>query len=196
MSSVAPMELSSSVVMCGVTMVTSSPTSTNTSMLCELALLARFSPTSLHNHNTTLSFDSEVPKEKTEDSINLEAPRKREKPTGDQEMVTIKKVATGCFTLIHIVTRAAGCMAIPKHKHCSPPLLCYQYIMCLLAYAFKALLTSVQYTVGMIHCLITVSFCLTELQFLFPEGSSLVGLGKETSQVLQKNSNDILHHTK
>ena len=90
MSSVAPMESSSSAVMCGVTMVTSSLTSTSTSMPCEL-----ISPTSegFPRYNTIIN--SEVPKEKNEDTINLDAPRRRDKSTGDQEMVTVKKVGTG-----------------------------------------------------------------------------------------------------
>ena len=84
------MESSSSAVMCGVTMVTSSPTSTSMSMPCEL-----ISPTSegFPHHNAIINdFDSEVPKEKNDNSINLDAPRRRDKPTGDQEMVTVKKV--------------------------------------------------------------------------------------------------------
>ena len=101
-------------------------------------------------------------------------------------MVTVKKVATGSFTSV--------VWQYPKHNIlCSPPLVCYRYVF-LLASAFKvSLLYSVK---GLIHCLIAVSFCLTELQFLFPEGSSLSGLGKETRKIFQKNSNDILHHTK
>ena len=83
-------------------------------------------------------------------------------------------------------------MAIPKRTLCSSPLVWYRYTL-LLACAFKALLW---YSIKrMIDCLLVVVFYLTELQFLFPEGSSLIGLGKETSQVFQKNSNDILHHT-
>ena len=47
-----------------------------------------------------------------------------------------------------------------------------------------------------VHCLITASLWLTELQFLFVKGSSLCGLGKEAGEILQKNSNNILHHSK
>lgn len=98
MGCVVPMELSSSVVMFGVTMVTSSLTSTNTSMRCELAPLARFSPQPRSHITRIICFyDSEVPKTKNDDSINLEAPRKRDKPTGDQEMVTVKKVGVHVY---------------------------------------------------------------------------------------------------
>ncbi len=81
------MELNFSVVMYGVTMGTSSLTSTSMSMPRKSVPLARFFPNLF-----LLLYVSEVPKERNKDSINLEAPRKRDKPTGDQEMVTVKKV--------------------------------------------------------------------------------------------------------
>ena len=113
-------------------------------MPCEL-----ISPTSEDFPHYNLITNSEVPKEKNDDSINLDAPRRRDKSTGDQEMVTVKKVYFFHFAA------------------------CCKYIVTEFLYNY-----------------------FTELQFLFAEGSFLHGLGKEASKVLQKNSDNILHHTK
>ena len=102
MNSVVAMELSSSVETCGVTMVTSSLTSTNMSMLCKFASSTSEVFPNFLVYSIMLLHGSEVPKDKNEDSINLDAPRKREKPTGDQEMVTVKKVFVSIPTIIRV----------------------------------------------------------------------------------------------